>query len=659
MSILGTTATRTTTALSTANLLSALRHTQRQLLDAQNQIATGLAVGKPSQAPEKASIILSLTQRITDRDQYQRNLGHAARVLDGTDVAMGDALRQVEQAKSIALEQVNLGDPEIRRNQAGVIDGVLTGLLQVANRVFDGVALFGGDRGGMEPPFQEFLGGIRYVGAKTDMAADVGLLDPLAFTSNGEAAFGALSMRVMGDRDFDPQATAATRINDVNGARGVGIRRGYVVVTVNGVSANVDLTTADTLGDVVTRVNAAIAAVDPAAGSLGIAGSGFELTAGAGDSVSISELGNGYTAGDLGIVLSASGETAAGADIDPRLTSLTSLASLGVPIDFTSGLRITQGARTAIADFSGAQTVEDVINEIERLNLGLRLEINAQGTGLNLLTDVSGIELSVGEVNGGTTATDLGIRTFNRSTLLTDISHGLHKAVGGIHRNEGQNDLRFRLADGTRDFEVNLDGAATIGDVIDAIAGAAAAAGLNVGSPGDAGTDFNVGLAVDGNGFQIEDRTAGGGAFAVEAVLGGLAAGELGLLASAPVGGTLVSSDVTKVRVESVFTHLMNLRDSLVSNDESGIFFAGDKIETDLDALARAAADIGVRSNQVKQQANLNTDVQLSEKALLSQIQDADLTEVITRFTTLQQQLQASFQVGSLNLQQSFLDFLR
>jgi len=47
------------------------------------------------------------------------------------------------------------------------------------------------------------------------------------------------------------------------------------------------------------------------------------------------------------------------------------------------------------------------------------------------------------------------------------------------------------------------------------------------------------------------------------------------------------------------------------------------------------------------------------EKTTLSDLQDADLTEVITRFTQLQTQLQASLRVGAQNLQLSLLDFLR
>lgn len=44
---------------------------------------------------------------------------------------------------------------------------------------------------------------------------------------------------------------------------------------------------------------------------------------------------------------------------------------------------------------------------------------------------------------------------------------------------------------------------------------------------------------------------------------------------------------------------------------------------------------------------------------MFSNLQDADLTEIITRFTQLMQQLEGSLSVGAQNLRLSLLDFLR
>ena len=94
-------------------------------------------------------------------------------------------------------------------------------------------------------------------GSTANLQTSIGAGRHEDFTSNGIDAFGALSTRVRSSVDLDPQATADTRLRDVLGARGEGVKKGSVQVTVNGATADVDLSTADTMGDVVTRINAA------------------------------------------------------------------------------------------------------------------------------------------------------------------------------------------------------------------------------------------------------------------------------------------------------------------------------------------------------------------------------------------------------------------
>ncbi len=655
MSQFNTIAGRVSSLLSSDRLMASLRRTQTDLLNTQDQISTGLKVNAPSDAPADTSSILSLQNKLESREQFERNLQFSLSLLNNTDQGLADAFNIVLESHDIASSQVGVGSSaQERQNQSHVIDAQIKSLVEIANRQIQGVSLFGGRHSTAEEPiFIETLGGIRYVGADEDLAADVGLDAPLGFNTNGHAAFGALSTRVKGKVDLDPQATASTQLSHMNGAQSFGIRKGSVVVAVDGNAVTVDLATADNLGDVVTRVNDAINGVDPTAGALSIGTTGLSLTANPAHTIAIDNLGTGQTASDLGIVISATGGSTAGADIDPRLTELTSVAALGVPVDLTSGLKITQGNQTKIADFSAATTIQDLINVVDQLNLGLRMEINDDGTGLNLVTEVSGIELSVGENTGGTTASDLGVRTFDGSTLLSDFRHGI-----GVTGQTGADDFAFHLHDGTT-FNVNIDGVTTVGELITAIQNAAVAGGSTVGAPGAGGTDFNVGLASDGNGLLFEDGTAGANDFRVTQLGLSLAATDLGIYTNAGSGSTINGQDLATVRVENVFTHMIALRDSLVNNDSSGITFAGGGLESDLEQLTRARADVGVRSQRVEQQKERSSELKISEQVLLSQLRDTDLAEAITTFTQLQQQLQASLLVGSQNLQLSLLNFLR
>ena len=174
-----------------------------------------------------------------------------------------------------------------------------------------------------------------------------------------------------------------------------------------------------------------------------------------------------------------------------------------------------------------------------------------------------------------------------------------------------------------------------------------------------------MGLALDGNGFQFEDNTAGGNNFRViqeDPSLGlerSLAATHLGIYTDAGAGNTILGQDLATVQVENVFTHLIKLRDSLLKDDQLGIQIAGSNLESGLENLLRARAEVGVRSQQVEHQQERSAEMKISEQVFLSELRDTELTEAITKFTQLQQQLQASLLVGSQSLQLSLLDFLR
>jgi len=640
---------RTTSTLSSESLLARIRQTQREQFEVQRQIATGKRFNTPSDAPDKASAILYLQGNLDERSQQQRNLANALGTLNTADLALADASDILLEAKDIASSQIGVGsDSGTRETEALVIDGAVDGLLEIVNRQFNDLSIFGGNNGAEADGvvFEKFLGGVRYRGGEENLKALVGAIAAEDFNSNGIEGFGALSSRVRSDVDLLPASTAATRVADVLGAQGDGVGLGEVRVTVNGTPVTVDLTDADTLDDVATRINAAIDGVSAGAASLAITATGYDLTVAGGNTVTVADIGAGQVAADLGIALGGAGPVVdSGAGLNVRLSPTTTLASLGATADFASGLQITQGQNTVTADFSAATTIEDMQNVIDQLGLGLRLRINESKTGLDLVSEVAGLELSVGE-NGGTTAEDLGLRTFGLTTDLTEFRHGV-----GVEVQDGEDDLRVSLHDGTS-FTVNLDGAATVGDVITAINTAATGAGLTV------GVDFTVGLAAVGNGLVFDDNTAGGNDFVIANEGLSLAGDHLGITGNAGAGTTLTGSDETTVRVENAFTHLINLRDTLRADDTPGITLAGSNLEDDLDSVVAARAGVGVQARRIEDQQTRLEDQQIAEQTMLSEIQDADLTEVITRFGQLQTQLQASLSLAAQNLQLSLLDFI-
>ena len=83
-------------------------------------------------------------------------------------------------------------------------------------------------------------------------------------------AFGALSSQVRTLVDLDPQAASQVNLMDIDSAQLQAVRKGSVELDIDSTVVTVDLVGADTLGDIVTRINAAINGIDPTVGDLGI-----------------------------------------------------------------------------------------------------------------------------------------------------------------------------------------------------------------------------------------------------------------------------------------------------------------------------------------------------------------------------------------------------
>lgn len=650
---------RVPNALASRIALGGIQKTNRDFLALQVQLAAGKEFTRPSENAIGASTVSVLEDLIERRDQRIRNLSQADATLNALDSAIGDVSDLLQEARGIGLSQIGVGsDAATRRNQATVIDSMLNSLLSVANRSLRGIHYFGGDEHASEP-FSTLLDGIRYTGSGDGMRADLGLAADIRVTMGAEQAFGALSGRVEGERDLDPSMTAATRLADLRGANGTGVRAGSIEVDVNGTVTQLDLSEADSVGDVLAALSATIQATDPGA-TVAIdpaTGDRIAITPSAGSSVVIRDSNSSTTAGDLGLSGTyAGGVTTTGLDLDPRVTALTRLDSLsGVTVPLGQIL-IRNNGQTRQIDLSTLTTVQDFQNAVAAAGIGARVEISDDGTRLNLRNEISGTQLSVEEL-GTNTATELGIRSFSTLTRLADFNEGrgVRQADGNVDPITGlpdpaaNTDFRVKLKDG-RTFDVDIDGDTTVQDVLLSINAAAQAAGILA-------ADFTAQLVSTGNGIELVDSTAGAKTQVSDLNNSG-SAEDLGILGDSS-DPSLIGRDRATVAVDSVFSHLIRLRDALLANDERGIEFATDKLESDISRAAEARADVGVRSRRIAEATGREEDLQIQDTALRSSIQDLDFTQAATRFASLQQQLEAGLAGAAKAVNLSLLDFLR
>ena len=312
-------------------------------------------------------------------------------------------------------------------------------------------------------------------------------------------------------------------------------------------SASVDLSGSTTLGDVIVAINAITG--NPVTAAISSDGNGLMLTdnttPGAG-TFTVSNGVLGTTAADLGLTVTAVGGVITGDRLVSGLAdTLISSLNGGQGIDTLGTLDITnRDAVLSQIDLSAAETLSDIVNEINTNATDVTATINSDGSGI-VLTDTTGNtsnNLIVADNGGSTVAADLGITldsavtsvnsgTLNRQTLseataLSSVRGGLGvKTIG---------DITIIDTNGVKTgIDLNKVGEEpeTIGDVIDAInaSGAKVLARLND----------------TGDGILILDTAGGAGSITISDLSGTLAA-DLGL------AGTSVEVDIQGTPTEVI-----------------------------------------------------------------------------------------------------------
>ncbi len=658
--------------------LANITRTNLSLFEAQSQLSTGRSLLRPSDNPVAAVTVSALDDSIERSSQRLRNIDQADTNLALIETSLSEANNLLLNAKSIASEQVNLGSTSIERtNQAAVVDSLLAGLLEQMNRTSVDNYLFGGSRISRQP-FEEFGTGIVYTGEFDGLTTDLGLGTSLPVTLSGVDTVGAPG-RVNGSVNLDPQLTAETRLGDLNGGRGLGVSTGPVQLLISGAAGPIELslTDADTVEDVVTRVSSAIRGYETTSGvtvlgpgGVGFAGERFTIDVAAGASVSFAEVGTGSTARDLGLATDAGltfdAANADGVDLDPRLTlrsSVASLAGLTGPLD---EIEVRNAGRLARVDLTGAASIEEIKNRIETAGTGVRVEINASRTGIDIVNLVSAEpdqSLSIGEVAGGQqTANLLGIRTFGESTRIDRLNDGRGVRVlsgrtdpeTGLPAPELDIDFEIGLGDGSA-IAVNLrpEDLTNAGTLVARINAEAAGQGV-------APADFQAQLGNGDRGLVFTQNPAFAGDITVSQRNNSQAAFDLGLLGGSydPASATFAGEDRAQVVTDTVFTRLIQLRDALLADDTSGITLAGEKLEGVVDSVAQTRGLVGSYGQRLDGARAREEDGNLLEQSVRSELRDVDLAEAATRLTSLQTQLEAGLRSTTLAGQLNLLDFL-
>ena len=346
----------------------------------------------------------------------------------------------------------------------------------------------------------------------------------------------------------------------------------------------------------------------------------------------------------------------------PPLTTLpattTTAGGSGTSFD-TSGLQIVSQGQTYTADLSGDQTVQDLLNSINNSGAGMVAQINSTQTGINVQSSVSGSSFSIGE-NGGSTAAQLGIRTFTAATSLSQLNYG--QGVGVNTDTTGGTDFTISqttsgATPSTVQVAVSIAGDSTVGDVLQSINDAAETAGAN----------FRAQLATTGNGIELIDTNAADGPIVVTADSDSTAAVDLGLVSTGQTTAqsqttgtdqTLVGSDTNPQQTDGIFTALINLSTALQNNDSAGEQRAMSLLTSTMQNLSNTRAELGVNEQSLTDLTTQVNTEQLNLQSAMSNSYDTDMASAASQFTAAQIAYQATLQITASLLQLSILNYI-
>ncbi|HQY87081.1 MAG TPA: flagellin [Tepidisphaeraceae bacterium] len=622
-----------------ANMVNrTITNTQKSLAQVQQELSTGRKLNTPSDNPDDAASSQQIRRLLEQRDAWLSNLKSSTAQLNLVDSTLGSIEDQLRDAQTTASSTVGTDTTADGREAAAlVVDSIYSQILSLANTSSEGVYFFAGDRS-TAAPFEEQAGGVKWVGSDRLLQNTVDESKALTFMANGAEIFGALSTRVTGRNDLTPTISSTTRLSDMRGAGGFGVRLGTIQIDNGTDRVDIDLTGSDSIDDVVEKINASNLAGITASSDA----TGLTIGVDAGFDVSITDIGGGNAASDLGILASTPGDgvDVVGVSLDAKITMMTPLSLLNAGAGINqSGLTITNGLITKNIDFSGATTVGDMINSINSSGVNVSARINSAGDGIDILNSVQGVQMTIAE-NGGTTAADLGVRSFDEVTKLNDLNSG-----AGVGLVEGA-ELRITDSNGVA-FDVELDGLETTQDVIDAINNAAITAGAGV----------TAAFQASANGLELTDTAAGAGTLSAVSINNSIAAQELGLDVAA-ISGVINGRDVAPVESNGIFANLNALRNAMRDNDQAAMTRAAEKLDFDLKRVISNHGKIGAMVKEFESRTERMEDQNVATKSVLADLEDSDYTEAISRFQMLQTSLQASMQTANTMLSTSLLDFL-
>ncbi len=408
---------RITNQIQQSNALQNIFRITEDLFAANQRLATGKRINKPSDDPLGIQDTLSLRSSIAQIQQFGRNIDNNRLFLNTADTALDSVGLSITRALELAQGSLGATSSAQTRSLVAVeVQSLLDQAIQEANTQVKGHFIFGGTDI-LNAPYQangSGLGAI-YSGNSDTLEVEVGSTLTIPITRPGSDVFGT---------DMNPALNVNTLLSDLNGGAGVALGS-FDITDRAGLITTVTVGALTTINDVITDINAGAnltASLNPSQTGLQITDSSGTIL----QSLTVTEVGS-TTAQDLGI-LSVNDGDIVGSDLNPILTAATLISDLDGGNGLTLGqIDIVNGALSATVDLSADVTVQDVLDAINLAGVNVTASINSQGNALQVVSNDLITTAVISEVAGGNTASLLGIGGGNVFTALDTLRQALER----------------------------------------------------------------------------------------------------------------------------------------------------------------------------------------------------------------------------------------
>jgi flagellar hook-associated protein 3 FlgL len=645
---------RVTAGMINSRVVFNMQRSLRRFMNLEINMSSGRRINKPSDDPSGTVRDLTYRTELAKIAQYQKNVGQALNWMGAYETVLTDAKNFISSAKEVAVAMANGNYDDVAREaSAREIESIFERMIQLANTELEGRRMFSGFRTRTEP-LEVSANGVVYRGDDGEIQFDIESALRMTVNLTGADVFLAPLSPLGEDSDINIAVTGDTLLADLNHGSGVDLSPAPGSITISDENLNIvssiDLSAATTVQDVIDTINAQLmldgitnltVGLDPEGNSLAFT---TVQTGRISTHTHLDKLNNGL-----------------GVDMQPGKLRISNESGVDVVVDFSNPVSVP-----------GVATIGDVITEFNSQLAAagvnnVTMAVNGAGTGL-VISDgnVPPLDLTVSEVSdsdqtahglgiagfvgaamtgsdlepvvhfkveetGGTTATDLGILgEFSSDHSGDDIDPLLtvNSRVADFRNGSGIDRDRFVIHQGASSFTVDLSSAAvaTVQDLLDVI--------------NNSGLDVTASINADGRGIQIVNND-GTRSLTVEDVRSGRTAKALGIYGSSDVlGGLLV------------------LGNALRNDDQEATGMLLKNLDEAIQHLLNYRGTVGSRSIKLESTGVRLTDSHLSFTELLSEVEDADISELVTRLATYENNYQASLIAGAKIIQPTLLDFL-